>query len=245
MRFKPVGNMGCRLWWGTPGTLTDRNLGVWDGYWLMGVNGPQEGKYDLKFTEWCRNRGHLFVRTVDLFWAFHYHRGGFPMVLRKEPILRRWEEEKKEWREEKDDYWYPDPGRWSQFYEQKRRYFARELARYRRVIRFWHGSGDSVRNAFLRCARFSNRRPESHPDYVVVFRNRSGQVVDSGFVEVKGPRESLRPSQRRFFPELVRRARHRVWLARFNMRETSIKLEQFSGDGQLIPCTTIPGTASR
>ena len=42
-------------------------------------------------------------------------------------------------------------------------------------------------------------------DYVVLFRSVGGTFA---FVEVKSPRESIRPSQRHFFPELVRTARN-------------------------------------
>lgn len=60
-------------------------------------------------------------------------------------------------------------------------------------------------------------------------------MVDYGFVEVKGPRESLRPSQREFFPELVRRAGQKVWLARFNMQGTNIDFARFTPKGELGP----------
>ncbi len=255
MRFNSLGNMGARTWWGT-GTLSGRNLGAWSGNWLMGVNGPPEGKYDLKFVTWCENQGHSCIRTVDIFWAFQYHRTGFPMTLGRHVLRRTWREQRQQRREapgriregfvislnpardlsrlkgkELHQYvelWYPDPGPWSQYYQKQKTYFLTELARYKRVLKFWRECGHSVRKTFLRCAKYSNRRPETHPDYLVVFRNSLGHMVEYGFVEVKGPRESLRPSQRKFFPELVRRAGQKIWLARFSMRGTSINFARFT-----------------
>src|SRR5574337_258349 len=76
VRFEPVGNTGCRRWWGT-GDLLDRDLGGWSGDRFMGVNGPRPGKYDRKFAKWCHKKRLLYVRTVDLFWALEYYRKGF------------------------------------------------------------------------------------------------------------------------------------------------------------------------
>jgi hypothetical protein len=55
------------------------------------------------------------------------------------------------------------------------------------VLAFWNGCPD-MREMFLRCAAFSNRRPESHPDYLVLFRNHHERQY--AFVEVKSPPES-------------------------------------------------------
>ena len=65
---------------------------------------------------------------------------------------------------------------------------------------------------FVRTASYSNRRPESHPDYLAVFKNLD--ATSCAFVEVKSPKESIGPSQRQFFPELVREAGQRVMLVR-------------------------------
>ena len=252
MHFKWVGNMGCRMWWGG-GDLNDRDLGGHGGGWLMGVNGPREGRYDTKFVKWCVRHRLLYVRTVDLFWALEYHRRGFPSSLNTAAIRRTWTDEKEQRREaamgikedsrrtpkrrlEYLDYWYPDPGPWKDYYKRQRVYFLTELARYKRVLKFWRECGDSVREAFRQCARYSNKRAESHPDYFVVFREGQGRMVEFGFVEVKGPRESLRPTQRRFFPELVRCAGRKIWLARLTVRGTDIKFAKFMEKGQLVSC---------
>lgn len=218
----------------------------------------------------------LYVRTVDLFWAFQYHRIGFPRHLDIRGLRESWQERKerrrkaaqalikKDWLGDEPgilmfpnvapkriswarlsvefiaylDRFYSDPGRWSEYVRHEKKYFLNELARYEQVLQFWHYSGSSVRQAFLRCARFSNRRSESHPDFLVAFRDSHDRVIDSGFVEVKGPRESLRPSQRRFFPELVRHADQKVLLARFTMDGEDIKFREFTAEGELIPRNT-------
>jgi hypothetical protein len=51
-QFSPIGNMGCRQWWGKPAALRDRDLGKWNGRWLMGVNGPRVGRF-----EWLSRNG--------------------------------------------------------------------------------------------------------------------------------------------------------------------------------------------
>ena len=285
MRFDPVGNTGSRTWWGT-GRLSDRNLGVWRGDWLMGVNGPREGKYDLRFLKWCENHGHSCIRTVDLFWAFEYHQRGFPRKCSTKVLYRKWEAGKKERRkllcgewtlfavpgERNPSIWqlvhgrckvsslagarrlrgkklldfvdnfYPHYGPWRRFYRREKAYFLDQLAQYNQVVKFWRHSGDLVRKSFLRCARYSNRRPEAHPDYLVVFRDRRGRRVDFGFVEVKGPRESVRTSQKRFFPELVMCAGQSVLVARFTMRGTEIKFARFTAQGKLFSVRPVPGS---
>jgi hypothetical protein len=249
--------MGCRQWWGKPKTLEDCDLGVWHGRWLMGVNGPKPGRFELAFERWCIQSGHAFVRTVDLFWVFEYHRKGFPSQLDERPVRKNWREERKCRREAPRkikegrifhlsydlkklsrvelnrylDRWYPDPGPWETYFEERRTYFLEEQARYRRVVAFWKESAE-LRKMFLRCASYSNRRPESHPDYLVLFRGS-----DCVWVEVKSPRESVRPSQRQFFPELVREAGQRVMLVRLTEAEENLRFFEFNSGGDLSPCS--------
>jgi hypothetical protein len=258
--FEPLGNMGCRLWWGSPNLLRNRNLGVWDGRWLMGVNGGKPGRFELAFEKWCRENGHAYLRTVNLFWAFQYHRKGFPTRLHYAPITKGWCEQRKQRqdaprkiqegrvlyfgldlrklsREELKsyiDYWYPDPGPWGQYYARERAYFRRELARYREAVAFWRQSADA-RRTFIRCAEFSNRRPESHPDYILAFGGQKKK--ECVFVEVKSPRESLRPSQRTFFPELVRKAAQHVLVVRLAEDGTNVRFFEFTSSGDLIACS--------
>lgn len=215
----------------------------------MGVNGPRRGRFDLAFEKWCAANRYFFLRTVDLFWAFEYHRNGFPMRLHPGPIRKNWIEERKQRREaprkiregrifhfsidlkklskqklrDYIDYWYPHPGPWKEYHSERRAYFRDELDRYEAVMAFWRKSAE-LRKMFLRCAEFSNRRPESHPDYLVLFQRRG--KMKSAFVEVKSPRESLRPSQRRFFPELVR-AGQRVLLVRLTEEGEKVRFFEF------------------
>jgi len=88
---------------------------------------------------------------------------------------------------------------------------------------------------FLRYASYSNRRPESHPDYLVAFRNNHG--TECTFVEVKSPRESLRASQRQFFPELVKKAGQRVMLVRLTEDGENVRFFEFNSGGDLLPCS--------
>lgn len=257
--------MGCRQWWGEPKALRDRDLGEWQGRWLMGVNGPTPGRFELAFEQWCGENGHACVRTVDLFWAFEYHREGFPSRLGKGPIRKNWCEERERRREApqkiKDgrilhfnydlkklsraeltrylDRYYPDPGPWDAYYKERQTYFLKEQTRYRRVVAFCKQSAE-VRKRFLRCARYSNRRPESHPDYVAVF---SGSHCT--WVEVKSPRESLRPSQRQFFPELVREVGQRVMLVRITDGGENVRFFEFNSDGQLLPSSAPLSSTAR
>ena len=107
-------------------------------------------------------------------------------------------------------------------------------ARYRRVVSFWKQNAD-LRKMFLRYASYSNRRPESHPDYLVAFRNNHG--TECTFVEVKSPRESLRASQRQFFPELVKKAGQRVMLVRLTEDGENVRFFEFNSGGDLLPCS--------
>lgn len=282
-RFKPLGNMGCRNWWGR-GDLRDRDLGGHAGGWLMGINGPRRGRFDIAFESWCRNRAALWVRTVDLFWAFEYHRKGFPHRLDLSGLRRNWQGQIDHRRQvaaallSKDyecgadgwirvvrlpayvpgqvawgrltaherehlDYYDPHPGPWQAYFRREKKYFEQELDRYRRVLRFWHRSGPELRRAFKSCAAYSNRRAETHPDYLVVSHSKRGSAPSFGFVEVKGPRESLRSSQRRFFPELVRCAGQSVWVARCYRRESPVafRFGRFGPAGQIIASNTLFG----
>jgi hypothetical protein len=258
--FAPIGNMGCRQWWGGSKTLRDRDLGVWHGRWLMGVNGPKPGRFELAFEKWCSDKGHSCLRTVDLFWAFEYHRDGFPTRLDERPLRKNWRGERKERREAPQrinqgrifhfnydlkkfngaelgrylDRWYPDPGPWGAYYEKQRAYFLGEQARYRRVITFWKQSAE-LREMFLRCAAYSNRRPESHPDYLILFKTLGKRTC--AFIEVKSSRESVRPSQRQFFPELVREAGQRVMLVRLTDGGGNLRFFEFTSAGDLLPCS--------
>lgn len=261
--FQSVGNMGCRQWWGKPCRLNNRDLGVWGGNYLMGVNGTRAGRFESAFEKWCRERGHLCVRTVNLFWAFEYHRKGFPTRLLSGPLKTMWREAKRRRREAPRrireatfiylncdlkkmsatqlkqfiDDWFPAPGPWQAFYAERGSYFQENLERYRSVKKFWNECAQA-RKLFLRCASFSNRRPESHPDYLVQFRDQNHRNVKCAFVEVKSPRESIRPSQRRFFPELVRGAGQRIMLARINENAKNVRFFEIESNGQLMPCVT-------
>jgi len=135
-----------------------------------------------------------------------------------------------------------------QYYRTRRAAFRKELARYYRAAEFWRCCGPKMRKDLLRCLRYSNRIPvlsqaaQAHPDYLVHFRTTSSERPAYGFVEVKGPRESLRPTQKRFFPELVTKAGQRVWVARVESSKT-IRFARFNSKGQLEPCST-PGSRS-
>ncbi len=266
--------MGYRTWW-RQGNLRDRNLGGYRGGWFFGT-GVRRGRYDTAFEEWCAKRGLLYVRTVELFWAFERHRRGFPQHVDIQGLRKRWRDQKEERRKSQKEggvevwrapspgepefvrQWIrwphdhrifdalrPDPGRWQNYYRRKKKYFLTELARYRRILKFWRNCGDRARRTFLRCAGFSNRLPEAHPDYFVVSQQRRSNGVDFGFVEVKGPRESLRLSQRRFFPELVRRGGQKIWLARFRMPGNGISFARFTTTGELIHSDTLFGDQIR
>jgi hypothetical protein len=203
---------------------------IWDGSWLGGT-GADAGLRERTFALWCRRRGHLCVRTVDLLWFLLHHPGGFlkfdmralkqvwryqaqkPRLLLKFGV---WElsnrgERKLRGRELRDwvKRWHPHPGRWDLYLERKRRYYAKNLARFEAVSRFWKRCPLRAKRSFLRCRRYSNRAPEAHPDYFVVFKPQ-----EHAFVEVKGDGESFRPRQRRFFLELVRNASQLILLVR-------------------------------
>jgi hypothetical protein len=253
-------NPSRRKWWGG-GSIRARDLGTWGGKRIKQPIGAREGRYDKKFVSWCDEHGLLCVRTVDLFWLFENYRSGFYGNLSVAKLRKRWKEDKslsrstevyvptgrhaatgypqlrlanpaelKQYRKERD------PGPWKSYLRQRRAYFAEQSGRYNRALKFWRECGQQARQSFHRCARYSNRQADSHPDYLVAPRDKQGRVLQFGFVEVKGPRESLRPSQRRFFPELVRRAGKNVWLARVPDHGTVINFWQFTATGEVRPC---------
>ena len=204
----------------------------WDGCWLGGT-GADAGLRERTFARWCGRKGHLCVRTVDLLWFLLHRPVGFLKFDRralkqvwlyqaqKSRLLLKhgvWElndsgerklkgKELREWIKR----WHPHPGRWDFYLERKRRHYAKNLSRFEAVDRFWKRCPQRTKSAFLRCRRCNNRVPEAFPDYFVVFKPQQ-----HAFVEVKGDRESVRPSQRRFFPELVRNASQRVLLVRID-----------------------------
>jgi len=128
-----------------------------------------------------------------------------------------------------------DPGPWADYYRSVRGSIRRKLAHYKRAVAFWKACGSRMRRDFLRCVGYSNRRPETHPDYLVRFR---AKALTYGFVEVKGPRESLRPSQKRFFPELVRKAGQHIWVARVESA-SRIRFARFNLKGELQSCSLL------
>jgi len=181
--------------------------------------GPKEGRYDRAFVRWCHRHRHLCLRTVELFWFF---RGRHPQ---SPPTL---------------GYVKGGARTWIQYYRTHRAAFQNELARYYRTARFWEHCGPKMRRDLLRCLRYSNRIPvecqaaQAHPDYLVYFRTRFPERPAYGFVEVKGPRESLRPSQKRFFPELVSKAGQHVWVARVESANR-VRFARFNSRGELEP----------
>jgi hypothetical protein len=141
-----------------------------------------------------------------------------------------------------------NPGPWRDYLRFTRSRFRRQLAAYQKALQFWRRCGPKMRKDLLRCLRHSNRIPvlsqaaQAHPDYLVRFRTKSQERPTYGFVEVKGPRESLRPTQRRFFPELVAKVGQRVWVARVE-NSKNIRFARFNSKGQLEPCC-LPGSRS-
>ena len=55
---------------------------VWYTEWLGGV-GAREGLRERTFVQWCKRKGHLCIRTVDLFWYLDYYSHGFPRFSKK------------------------------------------------------------------------------------------------------------------------------------------------------------------
>jgi hypothetical protein len=240
----------------------------------MGISGPRPSRFDLQFVEWCEARRMPCVRTVDLFWAFEYHRKGFPRKVSAPRLRARWNDERArrrlvaaglltnngndrrilvlpkttprqvalerlspEDREYLDDE-TPDPGTWQQYSRERIAYFEVERHRYEQVLHFWRSIGPEHRQTFIACAGYSNRRPEAHPDYLVA----CPRIVQLAFVEVKGPKDYLRPTQRRFFPELASQGGQEVWLARCTADGSGIAFRRFEG-ATLIPHDTLFGKA--
>src|SRR5438445_10293246 len=85
-------NPSCRNWSGR-GNLSVRDIAGWDGRNIRGTVGAREGRYDKKFVKWCVQHKLLFIRTVDLFWAFEYYRYGFYRRLSVSKLRKRWEED--------------------------------------------------------------------------------------------------------------------------------------------------------
>ena len=242
-------NPSSRCWNGA-GKLRVRDIGAWGGTNIRGTVGRHEGRYDKKFVEWCVHHDILFIRTVDLFWAFEYYRHGFYRKLSKSKLRKRWEEDIRLIRSFKRQVGFKNGhpifrplssaekhefkkrwglGPWKSYYRQNKAYFLSELARYQRVVSFWRKCGHQARETFLRCARYRGRQADAHPDYLVATQD------SIAFVEVKGPRESLHPSQRQFFPELIRCAGQKVWLARFRNDGNGIRFGQFTAAGEVLP----------
>jgi hypothetical protein len=276
--FTPVGNQGCRLWSGG-GDLSDGKVPDHAGGWLMGINGPPPGAYEIAFVAWCRKRRWLCVRTVDLFWAFHYHRAGFPRRLDLDAARERWKSLKEErrrfahallrqkWRpgqttvvipaqhprrdcveqlspaaREYLDEQHPDPGEWNLYFRRENEYFSRMRGVYEDVLHFWRAVPPPVRQAFLDCAAFSNKRPESHPDFFVAAPQAFTGIESFGWVEVKSPRDRLKPSQKKFFPELIRDLQQPVWVGRWRSG-TELVFSRLSRSGDLIDCPAPFATA--
>jgi VRR-NUC domain-containing protein len=105
-------------------------------------------------------------------------------------------------------------------------YFESERSRYEHTLAFWRSLALKHRQTFLRCAAYSNRRPESHPDYLAA----CPQTTNFAFVEVKGPDDYLRQSQERFFPELVSQAGQDVWVARSSSDGSRFAFHRFEGE---------------
>lgn len=127
---------------------------------------------------------------------------------------------------------------WPRFCAEQSKHFEVSLSRYREVQRFLRHAPSQARTTFLRCRTYGRktRVPAAYPDYFVVFEPFKTAKWKHGFVEVKGPRESLRPSQREFFPELIRHLNVTIWLARWTMDEAKVRLRRFTEDGRLIDC---------
>jgi len=92
-KFAPLGTWAAANG-GRAENLRDRDLGAWHGRWLMGVNGPRLGRFELAFENGARQRT-LLRSHHGLFWAFEYHRAGFPTRLDEEPIRANWREQRR------------------------------------------------------------------------------------------------------------------------------------------------------
>lgn len=205
----------------------------WDGM-AHGGGGTPEVLREKAFAAFCRKSGFQCIRTLDLFrlLALYRHRilpkfhvGTLKAIWRYRVSHYRYllsadvveilgsqhrklsGDEKMRWLGD----WHPHPGSWHAWYANSKRTYQEMLQFLTKASGFWKLCPIGAKRAICRCRRYSKRIPEAHPDYFVVF-SKSWY----GFVEVKGFRESMRPSQQRFFPELVLNARQRIWVARIN-----------------------------
>jgi hypothetical protein len=216
---------------------------VWNGSWLGG-SGANVGSRERAFARWCKRKGHLCVRTVELFWF--RRQGDLPRFDRR-ALHKMWRyrlranrlflecgvwevfnrgERKLVGRELREwvNAFHPHPGRWDLFFRRKKEYYAKNRIRFRSANAFWRACPLSARRAFLGCSDRFVKMPEAYPDYFVVFRGQK----NAAFVEVKGARESIRPSQRKFFPILVQDAAQQVLLVRIEPGRG--RLRWFSAD---------------
>lgn len=226
--------------------------GVWDGGGLGGAIVPAVPR-ELAFARWCRKNGHLCIRTVDLFWYLNYHSRAFPTfnakvlktvwqhqarmyaALSKSKLLmdagKGWRKmticEAKRWIRS----WHPHPGRWDFYCQRRKHYFAKNRLLHRSIQEVWRQYPLAPKRAVLRCRRFSERMPEAYPDYYVTFLDSQREFLTHCFVEVKGFRESVRPSQKLFFPKLVAENSQRIWIVRLAPRGKEMRWYQFGPDG--------------
>ena len=243
--------MGCRLWWGT-GDLLDGPVRDSSGQWLGGVNGPRAGACEIAFSDWSRQQGLLCVRTVDLFWALHYHQKGFPAGLSPTGIKRRWSAERRKRQEIGDglrkqrmpssdiqaylDRNYPEPLPWDAYLNARHEYFQQARARYDTVLQFWRSAHTETRAAFLAAAAAFNQREEGYPDYLAQLQQHNTQDrPDFGWVEVKSSRDTLNPTQRRFFPQLMSTISCPVWVAKMRSSGSGFLFRRLMSDGRVGP----------
>jgi hypothetical protein len=194
----------------------------------------------------------LCVRTVDLFWAFQYHQKGFPKKLHVPSAKRAWNQERQHRHEIADrllkqrtqraeiqayiDHHYPESVPWDGYLKRCEEYFQQERARYDGVLHFWRSAQDCTRAAFLRAAAAFNKRSEGYPDYFAQASSPSRlNECKFGWVEVKSPRDTLNPNQRRFFPELMSATGQQVWIARMRESREGFLFRRLMPDGILGP----------
>lgn len=219
--------------------------GIWNPYEFSLNTGPSPGIRERTFASWCRKRRHLCVRTVDLFWFLRVGQRKFPSI-NKQWLRAYWEflvrshfeflssdieiladsgsmRMTMTQRREYARTWYRHPGRWDYYYERCRSRYFKERSLHRFVLSQWAQFPLGGKRAVLRSRRFTDKQDTAYPDYFVVFR-RIGKIMPwYGFVEVKGKRESVRPSQQRFFPRLVKDNSQTIWLARLEAEERTTR----------------------
>jgi hypothetical protein len=186
---------------------------------------------ELAFARWCKRRHHLCMGTVDLIWYLNNYRKGFPKLnkranrevwiykIRKPTQVLKsgvWQTtsrgegrlmgaELRNWVR----FWHPHPGRWDLYLSRQKRDYIKNRASFRSARHFWDNCPLAARRAFFRYFHQNDHGPTTFPDCFVVFRGRF-----HAFVEVKGFRESVRPSQREAFPMLVKKLSLSVLLVR-------------------------------